>query len=181
MKSEMFKFQRKSHMHAGITIGIVLIDRLTTMFVLKPSRAADQGEDIDTVLNSNHMQESTYTEALPAGTEDDDVAGFLSHHQLDAKIQEVMTKYPDSVSVGALYQQLVTSDRVSHEDFWLRYVYRCNVEGALQEWTRNKQAQEKKTLQQTTGNFQKRTEEQRQEQQNQERVGEKNNQDKNPL
>jgi hypothetical protein len=146
----------------------------------KPSLASEQGEDVVALLNSYRTKESTYTEALPAGTEDaDDVAAFLSNHQLDAKIQEVLTNYPDSV--GALYHKLVTSGRVSHEDFWLRYVYRCNVERALQEWMRNKQAQEKNPLQQAIGNFQKWTQEHRPKSQQEEGLGDKNNQDKNPL
>jgi hypothetical protein len=148
----------------------------------KPSLAAEQGEDVVALLNSYRKQESTYTEALPAGIEDaDDVAAFLSNHQLDAKIQEVLTKYPDSV--GALYHKLVSSGRVTHDDFWLRYVYRCNVERALQEWMRNRQAQERNPLQQAIGNFQKWNQEQqrRQKPQHQEGVGDKNNQDKNPF
>jgi hypothetical protein len=145
----------------------------------KPCLAEEQGKDVVALLNSYRMKESTYTEALPAGTEDaDDVAAFLSNHQLDAEIQEVLTKYPDSV--GALYDKLVPSGRVSRDDFWLRYVYRCNVERALQEWMRNKQAQEKNPLQQAIGNFQKWNQEHRQKQ-HQERVGARSNQDKNPL
>jgi hypothetical protein len=105
------------------------------MDLLKHQRAE---REITQQLQMRRNQSSTYTEPLPV--ED---AAYLAKsftHQLDpAVIQALLDKYPDSIA--AHYRWLVPS-KVSSEDFWLRYFWRCDAERALKNWSTAERAKE---------------------------------------
>jgi len=75
----------------------------------------------------------TYTKDVKPTSEE--IQGFMNYtcefyctiDHLDKNIQQLLKKHPNTL--GRHYNELVIeSNRVSHEDFWLRYFYKCNEE-----------------------------------------------------
>merc|ERR1712176_88365 len=81
----------------------------------------------------------TYTNDIKPTSEE--IQSFLNYtsefyrniKNLDEKIQQLLKNYPNTLARH--YNELVIkSNRVSHEDFWLRYFYRCNEERIQVDW-----------------------------------------------
>lgn len=94
--------------------------------------------------NLRRARKETYTEPLrPQGKkfskeEMEDFKEFMTEfyktiYKRRDECGQLCTEYPDSI--GKYYKELVPN-KMSYEDFWQRYFYRCDVDNINNEWNR---------------------------------------------